>query len=383
MTSLLNGVRRTNSLIPLLKQMKITFSTETVQAAPLAVNTQKVSKAMKAYLERAQEHDNFMKAQTIEFQIGKRHLANIMGADPENFTQEDIDEAIEYLFPSGLFDKKARPMMKAPEEIFPSRKAAEFDETGRPFHSMFYTGKPNFFQLLHNIVAEIRKAQYIEDKMIQRGRLPAETDRLDMTGFAWLSKTDLEKILVETISDLEYNNFLNTMNRLAAQPAAFKCREFALQYAKPLIDQSKISEIPKPQFDENGKQFITTYECLRKTARADVTIRFPGTGKVTINKDHDITYFKHVQSREQVLFPMIFINQLGKFDVEANVEGGGVSGQAGAIRWGIAMGLRSFVDSDVIEDMRVAGLLTRDYRRRERKKPGQEGARRKYTWKKR
>lgn len=338
---------------------------------------------MKAYLERAQEHDNFMKTQNIEFQIGKRHLANIMGADPETFTQADIDEAIEYLFPSGLFDKKARPMMKAPEEIFPSRKAAEFDETGRPFHSMFYTGKPNFFQLLHNIVSEIRKAQFIEDKMIQRGRLPTETDRLDMTGFAWLSKTDLEKRLVEAISDLEYNNFINSLDRLAAQPAAFKCREFALQYAKPLIDQSKIAEIPKPQFDENGKQYITTYECLRKTARADVTIRFPGTGKVTINKDHDITYFNHIQSREQVLFPLIFTNQLGKFDVEANVAGGGVSGQAGAIRWGIAMGLRSFVDSEVIEEMRVAGLLTRDYRRRERKKPGQEGARRKYTWKKR
>lgn len=46
---------------------------------------------MKAYLERAQEHDTFMKTQTIEYQIGKRHLANMMGADPETFTQADID----------------------------------------------------------------------------------------------------------------------------------------------------------------------------------------------------------------------------------------------------------------------------------------------------
>lgn len=96
---------------------------------------------------------------------------------------------------------------------------------------------------------------------------------------------------------------------------------------------------------------------------------------------------------------------LGKVDVEANVEGGGPSGQAGAIRWGIAMSLRSFVDQEMIETMRLGkyrslstssliiivtncipfagGLLTRDYRRRERKKFGQEGARRKYTWKKR
>lgn len=52
---------------------------------------QKVSKAMKAYLTRATEHDEFMKTQNLEFQIGKRHLANMMGADPETFTQEDID----------------------------------------------------------------------------------------------------------------------------------------------------------------------------------------------------------------------------------------------------------------------------------------------------
>lgn len=68
------------------------YSTEvTVQAAPLAIKKQKVSKAMTAYLERAQEHDEFMKTQHLDYQIGKRHLANMMGEDPETFTQEDID----------------------------------------------------------------------------------------------------------------------------------------------------------------------------------------------------------------------------------------------------------------------------------------------------
>lgn len=60
-----------------------------------------------------------------------------------------FQNAIAYLFPSGLFDPRARPFMKPPEEVFPQRKAAEFDETGRPYHSMFYTCKPNFFQLLY------------------------------------------------------------------------------------------------------------------------------------------------------------------------------------------------------------------------------------------
>ncbi|RMC06628.1 hypothetical protein DUI87_16066 [Hirundo rustica rustica] len=54
----------------------------------------------------------FIKKQIEEFNLGKRHLANMMGEDPETFTQEDIDRAIAYLFPSGLFDKQARPVMK-------------------------------------------------------------------------------------------------------------------------------------------------------------------------------------------------------------------------------------------------------------------------------
>ncbi|KAF5277482.1 hypothetical protein FQR65_LT03819 [Abscondita terminalis] len=84
-----------------------------------------------------------------------------------------------------------------------------------------------------------------------------------------------------------------------------------------------------------------------------------------------------------ILFPLIFTGMLGKIDVEAFVEGGGTSGQAGAIRWGISNGLRSFVSPDMMEKMRLAGLLTRDFRKRERKKPGRARARKKFTWKKR
>ncbi|XP_013108977.2 small ribosomal subunit protein uS9m [Stomoxys calcitrans] len=358
------------------------YSTETVQAAPLAIKKQKVSKAMKAYLERAQEHDEFMKTQHLEYHIGKRHLANMMGEDPETFTQEDIDNAIEYLFPSGIYDKKARPAMKNPDEVFPARKAAEFDETGRPFHSMFYTGNPNFYKLLYDIVEEINKLYDLDERMLRRGQKPDPNLKIDLTGFSWVSKEVLELRLVEKISDIEYNSFTATMERLVAHPYSYKCKAFIDNYTKALMDHSSQLEIPQPHIDEEGRQYITTYECLRKTARGDVTIRVPGTGKITIN-GQDITYFEDAQPREQILFPLIFAEMLGKCDVEANVEGGGSSGQAGAIRWGIAMCLRSFVDQEMIESMRIAGLLTRDYRRRERKKFGQEGARRKYTWKKR
>ena len=61
----------------------------------------------------------------------------------------EFQEAVAYLFPCGLFEKKARPLMKPPEEIFPPKKEAEFDVTGRPFHFLFYTFVPNFYQILH------------------------------------------------------------------------------------------------------------------------------------------------------------------------------------------------------------------------------------------
>lgn len=72
-----------------------------------------------------------------------------------------------------------------------------------------------------------------------------------------------------------------------------------------------------------------------------------------------------------------------KVDVEATVHGGGCTSQAGAIRHGISLALQSLVLPEVLHKMKVAGLLQQDVRRKERKKPGQEGARRKYTWLKR
>ncbi len=87
--------------------------------------------------------------------------------------------------------------------------------------------------------------------------------------------------------------------------------------------------------------------------------------------------------RHAIMYPLQFTRLLGFVDVECIVDAGGAASQAGAIRYSLAMALRSFVDEATIENMKVCGLLTQDVRVRERKKPGQEGARRKYTWKKR
>lgn len=96
-----------------------------------------------------------------------------------------------------------------------------------------------------------------------------------------------------------------------------------------------------------------------------------------------LLYFPVTQDREQLMFPLHFLDRLGKHDMTCAVSGGGRSAQAGAVRLAMARALCSFVTEDEVEWMRQAGLLTADPRVRERKKPGQEGARRKFTWKKR
>lgn len=340
----------------------------------------KMSKAMITYLQRAKDHDEFMKKEIAEYQIGKRHLANMMGEDPNCFTQADIDRAIEYLFPSGLYDPKARPMMRHPEEIFPNRKAAEFDDSGRPFHSLFYTSKPNYYETLYNIMEKIKSLNNIEDSLIKQGTLPM--DKINLVGSTWLSKKNIEDQLLETLLDIEYNYLVTSLERLCNHPLSRHATDYIMKYRKVLIRHSQEITVPPLEHDSTGRPYIKVTNCMRKSARGEVTIWGNGSGIITIN-GHDITYFEEMHHREQIIFPLMFTNMSDKVDIEATVKGGGPTGQCGVIRWGIAWGLRSFVDKSLIEKMRVAGLLTRDWRRRERKKWGQEGARRKFTWNKR
>ena len=108
----------------------------------------------------------------------------------------------------------------------------------------------------------------------------------------------------------------------------------------------------------------------------------PGKGAITVNRQGYETYFPRETLRLAVRQPLIVTQQLGKYDVVANVSGGGTSGQAGAIRLGIAR-LLSQLDPSHRTILRGAGFLTRDPRMRERKKYGQKGARKRFQWTKR
>uniref|UniRef100_A0A2M4CVP0 Putative 28s ribosomal protein s9 mitochondrial n=1 Tax=Anopheles darlingi TaxID=43151 RepID=A0A2M4CVP0_ANODA len=271
------------------------------KASSNGVNVQKskISKAMKAYLERAKEYESCMNTARLEYKLGKRHLANMMGADVESFSQQDVDQAVQYLFPSGLYDPAARPTMKHPEEFIPKTKGAEFDETGRPFHPLFFTGRPNFFQLLYDIVENINMLDALEDSDRVKNRTNDSVIRqLNLTGSEWLTKEMLEKKIVEIISNTEYDNFVDAMNRLAQHPLSNKAKSFILEYRKPLISAQDNDTIPVLQHDTDGRQYVTIYECLRKTARGDVTIKYPGNGTVIIN-GQDLCSVGSTQQRDQ------------------------------------------------------------------------------------
>ena len=119
----------------------------------------------------------------------------------------------------------------------------------------------------------------------------------------------------------------------------------------------------------------------RKSATARVFL-MPGTGQIVINQVDHQEYFKDKMQRNVVIQPLEVTGHQEKFDVYVNVKGGGFTGQAGAVRLGIARALLQF-DSELRPTLRKAGFLTRDPRAKERKKYGQPGARKRYQFSKR
>ncbi len=119
----------------------------------------------------------------------------------------------------------------------------------------------------------------------------------------------------------------------------------------------------------------------RKSSTARVFM-VPGTGQVLVNKRELSDYFCNETQRTVIRQPLTITDNLGKFDVRATVNGGGTSGQAGAIRLGITKALLEF-SSELRPKLKRAGLLTRDSRIKERKKYGQKGARKRFQFSKR
>ncbi|MEQ8653609.1 MAG: 30S ribosomal protein S9 [Kiloniellales bacterium] len=149
-----------------------------------------------------------------------------------------------------------------------------------------------------------------------------------------------------------------------------------------LEDLGQVAEaeeaLPEPKRDEQGRSYATG---RRKDAVARVWIK-PGTGKITVNKRAFEVYFARPVLRMVINQPFEAANRDRQFDVECTVTGGGLSGQAGALRHGISRAL-TYYEPELRPVLKRGGFLTRDSRAVERKKYGKAKARRSFQFSKR
>jgi small subunit ribosomal protein S9 len=140
------------------------------------------------------------------------------------------------------------------------------------------------------------------------------------------------------------------------------------------------AEAPKyvQKLDKQGRAYATG---KRKNAVARVWLR-PGSGKVTVNERPIETFFARPVLRMIIQQPLVAANRQGQYDVVCTVSGGGLSGQAGAVRHGLSKALTNF-EPDLRATLKHGGFLTRDPRVVERKKYGRAKARRSFQFSKR
>ena len=160
------------------------------------------------------------------------------------------------------------------------------------------------------------------------------------------------------VTDLKDLRDLGTVARTAQQPAA------APRYERKV--------------DAQGRSYATG---KRKDAIARVWIK-PGNGKITVNDRDILVYFARPVLRMMINQPLAVANRNGQYDVICRVSGGGLSGQAGAVRHGISRALTLF-EPDLRPALKQGGFLTRDSRTVERKKYGRAKARKSFQFSKR
>jgi small subunit ribosomal protein S9 len=168
-----------------------------------------------------------------------------------------------------------------------------------------------------------------------------------------------------------------TFQGLASLRQAMQAAQRPTQQATPTAIPTAAVEV-QPKLDEFGRAYATG---KRKNAVARVWIK-PGTGAIRVNGRDSPVYFARPVLRMIINQPFVTTNRLGQFDVMCSVTGGGLSGQAGALRHGISRAL-TFYEPGLRPVLKSQGFLTRDSRVVERKKYGRHKARRRPQYSKR
>lgn len=150
------------------------------------------------------------------------------------------------------------------------------------------------------------------------------------------------------------------------------------QTEKQAVTGNASTKSPAKKIDQHGRAYATG---KRKNSIARVWLK-PGSGKILVNDKEFAAYFARPTLQMIINQPFATANRTGFFDIMCTVTGGGLSGQAGALRHGISRAL-SYFDPDLRSALKAAGFLTRDSRIVERKKYGRAKARRRFQFSKR
>jgi small subunit ribosomal protein S9 len=178
------------------------------------------------------------------------------------------------------------------------------------------------------------------------------------------------------MSGIQTGTLADLKEALAARQAAAEAEAEATGAPIPVA----VSTQPKrePKRDELGRSYATG---RRKESTARVWIK-PGKGEIIVNGKKVVQYFARPVLRMLLTQPFLVADRYNQFDVYCTVSGGGLSGQAGAVRHGISRAL-TYYEPDLRSILKVAGFLTRDSRSVERKKYGKAKARRSFQFSKR
>ena len=227
----------------------------------------------------------------------------------------------------------------------------------------YFSSQPDRKNSLRIHAVSLREGDYNDDEVLWDDNVPSEKKQ------TWhVNPVDGTKVEEEEEATWWlYDGTQESRDALADMRAKEARKKRWMNNARPSV---RVSEI-----DERGRAYGRG---SRKTAQARVWIQ-PGEGEVVVNKKEFVTYFPRETDRAHVIGPMVAAQTCGKFDVTAVVQGGGLTGQAGAIRLGLARALEKY-DPDFRPPMKRLGMMTRDPRMVERKKVGRVKARKSPQW---
>jgi len=259
-------------------------------------------------------------------------------------------------------------------------------DMGRPEARGFFTCRMSF----HELLVRFERLEDIAN-IEQRSRDGGSTV---LKGRSWLKKEEFEAITDDVLTIAEYRTLVQTLNKLRANRNSEVIEQDLLSFARP--GEQRIAKAAQAELVDGGlitvgrRKNATAFVELRpwQSPHAVANQKWYGVAVpqhldgITVNGQPLAEYFTRPMDMYEVLRPLEMANGIGKYKIDVKVRSGGIKGQAGAVRLGIARALVQ-LHPQLRSVLKTDKMLRRDPRMVERKKPGQKKARKKFQWVKR